>query len=165
MRVSRKIFICACVLALSLAGAVSAAAVDPKPASSNRPPTTTTASGKIDVTFSISIPDSWIPSDDQIGCEVTITVQGEPQTYRETGALAASRNGDTATCTVGQFYSWAGLQNEPTDTISLTFDVIVPPESIGSITLPYRENVQSMTMLHIPPTNGTVTRITVDVTL
>jgi hypothetical protein len=158
---TRILFVSGCVLALCLAGlgqTRSVAAATPENA-----PTTSPTTGKIDVTFQINIADSWIPSSSTIACEVTLNVQGESTTFRETAALTATRTGNSASCVVPIYYSWL-LQDRMTDTISLTYDVAVPPETTLSPTLPYRENSQAGSITPVP-VNGTVTRLTVDVTL
>ena len=159
---TRPLFVCGYVLAFCLAGLSQTRSVTA--ATPENAPTTSPTTGKIDVTFQINIADTWIPSSDVIGCEVTLNVEGETSSFRETAAVAATRNGNTASCVVPIFYSWL-LQHPGSDTISLTYDVAVPPEPAGGTpTLPYRENGQSGSIMPVPA-NGTVTRLTVDVTL
>ncbi len=116
----------------------------------------------MDVTFEITFDDTWIPSSDTIGCEVTLNVEGESTTFKEIGALSAVRTGNHATCVVSMYYSWL-LQYAGSDTLNLIYDVAVPPESTSSLTLPYRENTQSASM-PVPP-NTMATHITVEVVL
>lgn len=125
-------------------------------------PTTSATTGKLDISFNITLRTS-IPSNLTIACSVNVTVLGETGVFRETYATAAVRSGNTATCSNWFYYSWL-LQHPASDTINLTYEVAVPPEVGSTPTLPYRDSAQSGTITPVP-VNGTVTHITVDTTL
>ncbi len=159
MKASRIVLVCVCVLAVALAGFAQA-----RPGTVTKRVTVPSGSqtyGKIDITFNINIPDAWIPSSDTISCQVGADVFGELNIFEDVATLAATRNGNTATCLVPMFYSWP-LQNPGQDTIDLIYSVTVPA-SPSNPPLPSRQSIQSSS---IPvPANGTVTRITITVTL
>ncbi len=158
-RSTARTLFCACVLAVSLAGLIFPCSVM---AAGPDTPSTSPTTGKLDVTFNITLRTS-LPSSAVIGCEVTATVSGDEGTFREVFATAGTRSGSTATCDVWFYYSWL-LLHPASDTINLTYEVGVPPEGTGTPTLPYRDSVQSGSITPVPA-NGTITRITVDTTL
>lgn len=158
--IARILFVCLCVITFCVAGFSQAHSL--AAANSEIAPTPSPTTGKVDITFEITFDDTWIPGSDTIGCEVTLSVEGETTTFREIGALAGTRTGNHATCVVSMYYSWV-LQQAGSDTLNLTYDVGVPPEISTSLTLPYRANTQSASMP--VPASGTPTHITVEVVL
>jgi len=163
MKFPRFTFVLGCALALCSASYGQARAVAPTSNSEASPATTSPTTGKLEVTFDITIGSTWIPTSDTIGAEVTANVEGETGTFHEVAAGACSRSGDHASCTVTFRYSWL-LQHPGSDSINLTYEVAVPPEGTGNLTLPYRESSQSGVITPVP-TSGAITRLTVDFTL
>jgi hypothetical protein len=160
IRLSRILLASACVLGLCLAGLVHARSV--AAAGSDVAATISPTTGIIKTTFNITIKSN-LPSSDTIACEVTLTVTGEDSTFREVAARQGTRSGNSATCIAPIPYSWL-LQHPGTDTINLTYEVVIPPETSPTVSLPYRDSVQSGTITPIPA-NGATTDVTIAVTM
>jgi hypothetical protein len=82
--------------------------------------------------------------------------------WDEGAAVAATRSGSTATCTVTIPYSWS-LANGSTDTVNLDYGIEVPG-SASNPPLPDRFNSHSLPSMHVPA-NGTTTTVTVAATI
>jgi hypothetical protein len=106
---------------------------------------------------------------DTIACSAGVDLIDEnPTTFVVTGlweegaAVAATRSGSTATCTVTIPYSWS-LANGTTDTVNLDYGIEVPaPPSTAP--LPSRFNSHSLPSMKVPA-NGTATTVTVAATI
>jgi hypothetical protein len=83
-------------------------------------------------------------------------------TWEEGAAVAATRSGSTATCTVTIPYSWS-LAFGSTDTVNLDYGIEVPG-STANPPLPSRLNSHSLASMHVPA-NGTTTTVTVAATI
>ena len=130
------------------------------------PLTTTTYTGKFVVSWDITFTDTYLPSGDTIGCEVTVNLTATQGTdhYTERAAQTGTRSGSSGHCTVTLAYAWQ-LTDEPEDIIELSYVLAVPPEGAGQTpVLPFRENDQFSLPTHVPA-NGATTNITLDATL
>ena len=81
--------------------------------------------------------------------------------YIEEAAVAATRSGSTATCTVNIPYSW-GLANGSTDIVGLSYSIYAFNTTANG--LPIRDNGHSLPNMHVPA-NGTTTTINVAATI
>jgi len=155
---AKRSSLCACVLTICLAAMIFPCAAAAADADS---PTITPTTGKLDITFNINIATTGIPSNATIRCEVIATVfDASGNSFTDSFAVAGTRSGNTATCQPWYYYSWL-LANPGSDRISFSFDV----EALSTATngLPFRDSTQSSMMA--VPANGTITRMTVNVTL
>ena len=156
MKISRIFLVCIGVLGLSLCGFSQSA-----PSTANdKAPVTTPTTGTIAATFAISF-RSGIPSTDTITCTVTVLMFGDSVSYSEIAIRTGTRNAGNASCYVPVPYSWL-LQTPGSDNILLYYDVTVPAG--GTTPYPFRSHTQSDPPIPVPA-NGTVTAITVPVTL
>jgi hypothetical protein len=106
---------------------------------------------------------------DTIACSAGVgVIDQNPTTFVVTGtweegaAVAATRSGSTATCTVTIPYSWS-LANGTTDTVNPDYAIEVPGAAANP-PLPSRFNSHSLSSMHVPA-NGTTTTITVAATI
>ncbi|MGO9403591.1 MAG: hypothetical protein ACLPVW_08985 [Terriglobales bacterium] len=123
-------------------------------------PTTGTYSLTINITLA-----STIPSATQIVCLVQIDVTGDSvlSGIEQTAGSAATRSGDTATCTVTIPYSWE-LGTPATDKLDRVYSILAPVEATYGKPVPVRSahlNLGSIAM----PANGATTTETVTATL
>lgn len=156
----RICFVFVCVMTLCLAGSIHARSVAAAP--SEIAPTISPTAGKIVVSFEITIHSS-IPSSDTVACEVTANVEGESTTFREVAARTGTRTGNHVGCDVPIPYSWLP-QHPGSDSINLTFDTVLPPQTGPTVSLPYRQSESTETITPVPA-NGSTTNITIDVSL
>jgi hypothetical protein len=127
---------------------------------SARPATTTTYTGNIDATFTITIASTGLPTT-KIACVVQTTVDDPAGTYKELSEVLAKVSGTTGTCTVNLPYSWP-LEDGSTDTVSIEYDVVAPDTLPTGNVAPgrYTRRIVSIPM----PANGATTDETVDIT-
>jgi hypothetical protein len=124
------------------------------------PATTTTYTGSIDSSFTVTIASTGIPTT-KIACVVQTTVDDTAGTYKELSEVIAKVSGTTATCTVNLPYSWP-LANGTTDTVSIEWDVVTPDTLPTANVAPGR---YTRRLVSIPmPANGVTTDETVDIT-
>ena len=131
--------------------------------------TAATFGGKLVFSITITIASS-IPTSNPIGCEATATIDdvgsaGAGPLIEEFAAVAASRSGSTATCTVTIPYSWT-LLNGSTDTVQLSYVVSSPVTAFvgGSSGLPARVHSQTIGSIKVP-LNGATTTETIKATI
>jgi len=110
VKIRRFGFVALCVLALGLAASAFAQEANAVPAA------TTTATGKLVFTFTVTI-NSKIPTHGILVCTATASVEG--YTQKAIGILGTPASG-TNTCTANMPYSWV-LATESTDKISLSY--------------------------------------------
>lgn len=172
MRISRIIFVCACLIGLAqpvwsqqtkpTAPRGIPGYLDPQtgaftPLAQNSVESqeelalTTPTTGKFVVTFTITISSS-IPTTTLIGCEADASVIELNSTTHmidnivsESGDAVAKRSGSTATCTVTIPYSWV-LANAATDTVTLSYIVAVDE----SVTVPANGTSPAVTTVFRP---------------
>lgn len=107
------------------------------------------------ITLKSNIPTGW-----QIQCSQTvIPIDLGGYYYTDTKAVAAVRNGNTATCSVVIYYAW--LLSSPSTMVSTTYSVMTEGASSGIL---FRDMTGNLPQVALPANNGTVTR-TVNVTL
>lgn len=107
---------------------------------------------------------------DTIGCEAGVNViDANPNppftvtgTWEEGAAVAATRSGSTATCTITIPYSWS-LAFGSTDMVNPDYAIQVPA-SASNPPLPSRLNSHSLSSMHVPA-NGSTTTITITATI
>lgn len=128
----------------------------------------TTFGGSFVFKFTITVKSTNLGTD-TIACSANLEVFDENLTtfvlsgsYTEEAAVAATRSGSTATCTVTIPYSWS-LANGSTDTVSLSYG-IEAPASASNPPLPNRINARSLASIHVPA-NGATTTVTVTATI
>ena len=128
----------------------------------------TTFGGSFVFKFTIAVKSTNLGTD-TIACSADLEVLDENMTtfvltgvYSEEAAVAATRSGATATCTVTIPYSWA-LANGSTDMVNLSY-TIEAPASTSNSPLPNRISTHSLPSMHVPA-NGTTTTVTVTATI
>jgi hypothetical protein len=109
--------------------------------------------GKFVYNFTITI-SSTLPTSDVIACQSESTVYdtSSGREFDETAAVAGTRTGSTATCTVDIPYSWT--LSSTTDTVSQTETVTVPDNSAS---LPLRISSQTLAAIKVPASGSTTT--------
>jgi hypothetical protein len=125
----------------------------------------TTATGKIVTAFTITI-NSTLPAADKVQCQVTAALAdaGSGNFISESAAVAATRSGTSASCTVTIPYSWT-LATAATDRVTLTYSIIVPGAgTAATAALPLRISTQSIGSIPVPKT-GSTTNETVNATI
>ena len=125
----------------------------------------TTVTGKLVFTTTITL-SSTFPAADVIACtgEAILVDLGSGGEIIETAAVAATRIGTTATCTVTIPYSW-NLVTPTTDMVSVGFNINVPATpSTPAALLPNRLSRQGLGSIKVPA-NGTTTTFTVKATI
>ena len=128
----------------------------------------TTFGGKLVFTFTINV-KSAVPATDKIVCRASALVIDGPITTglttltQESAAVAATRSGSTANCTVSIPYSWT-LNNGSTDQMSLSYGISTSPAAVGTLSLPSRTSGQGLGNFAIPP-DGTTTNFSAKATL
>jgi hypothetical protein len=127
----------------------------------------TTFGGSFVFKFTIAVKSTL--GTDTIACSADLVVVDENLTtfvltgvYSEEAAVAATRSGATATCTVTIPYSWA-LANGSTDMVNLSY-AIEAPVSTSNPPLPNRISTHSLPSMHVPA-NGSTTTVTVTATI
>ena len=185
-RISGMIFVCICFALLTqpawgqvrtqsraLPGHFNNGAAKPTPnAIDNNPEagqaSLTTFGGTFVFKITITIKSTNL-STDTIACTAGVDLIDEnPTTFVVTGvweevaAVAATKSGSTATCTVTIPYSWS-LANGSTDTVNLDYGIEAPAPGSSS-PLPERLNTHSLPSMKVPA-NGTTTNVTVAATI
>lgn len=173
--------ICACVLAINIslmAQDASAAHgipgyLDPKtgtfhllPALPDAPPpATTTVTGKIVATFTITV-DSTFASTAKIGCTIIANVQDLStlnNIVEQAGNAVARGTGSTVTCTATIPYSWT-LGSATTDRVMLSYIIQAPVAASAGAAFPNRLSEQSLGTISVPA-NGTTTNESIAATI
>jgi hypothetical protein len=141
--------------------------------------TTAPATGKYEVTFSITI-DSTFPKGASLLCNVDIIESSITETtiptvtdYEESASASMAVSGKTATCTITLPYSWvipASTTKAPVvSTVTGSYSVFVFSSTSTTITSATLEGLRSVSStLAIPstvPKDGATTTVTVDATL
>lgn len=128
----------------------------------------TTFGGSFVFKFTIAVKSTNLGTD-TISCYADVDVIDENMTtfvftgvYTEEAAVAATRSGATATCTVTIPYSWA-LANGSTDMVNPSYG-IEAPASTSNPPLPNRISTHSLPSMHVPA-NGSTTTVTVTATI
>jgi len=164
MRTMKHLSILAVALSLTTLGSAATKA-EPKLTPEQIAAAATTVTGKLVFTATITV-SSTIPAADVISCgaQATVLDTGSGNSIFETAAVAATRSGSTATCSVTIPYSW-NLVTPTADFASLSFSVNVPatPATPAAL-LPNRVSSQTLGRIPVPP-NGTTTTQTLKVTI
>ena len=147
MKITKLLFAIACVV--GLVSAASAAVT----------PTT----GQFVFNFTITL-SSTIATTTAIGCVAEVSVSGDNALpgIQETLVKAATRSGNTATCTVTIPYSW-NLGSPATDKVSLQYTIEAPVRG-GAYGVPYRSSHQNLGTIAVPA-NGATTTETIAATI
>jgi hypothetical protein len=182
MRTYRFLFVCTFVAALALpawsqnANQTSANGIlgylNPRtgsfsplaqPSSDDVLPALTTVGGKFVVNFTITI-SSTLPTTDVISCGIdsVLVDLGSGFTLLESAAVAATRTGSSAKCTVTLPYSWT-LASQTTDMVSLTYSIIVPATAAGA-QFPNRTSNHGFATIKVPA-NGAITPFNLTATI
>jgi hypothetical protein len=86
-----------------------------------------------------------------------IGANGQGPVISEIAAVAATRSGSTATCTVTIPYSWS-LINSTTDMVQLSYVITAPGAvSTGTTGLPYRASSRNFVSIKVPANAATTT--------
>ncbi len=124
------------------------------------PPATTTFTGSIVVTFTITV-NSTIAATTKIGCEVDASLDdiGTANFISESAASAVTRgSATTVTCKATIPYSW-NLATATTDSISLSYTITSPVEiSTAATEFPLRISSQSLGTMKVPASGTTTTK-------
>jgi hypothetical protein len=147
MKFTKLSFVLACMVGL-MSGEASAVT-----------PTT----GEFVFNFTITV-SSTISTSTTIGCIVEVEVSGDKTTpgIQEIVGSAATRTGNTATCTVDVPYSW-NLGNPSTDKVTLLYTIEAPVLG-GAYAVPYRQSHEDIGTIAVPST-GTTTTETIAATI
>jgi hypothetical protein len=126
--------------------------------------TTTPTAGTYTLTLNINLV-STIPKSTKIVCLVQIQVTGDTllSGIQQTAGAAATRSGNTASCTVQIPYSW-NLGSPATDKFERIYSILAPIEATVGIPVPFNSghlNLGSIAM----PANGATTTETFAATL
>jgi hypothetical protein len=130
------------------------------------PPATTTFTGKIVVTFTITV-SSTIASTTKIGCALDADVEdlGTGNFISESAASAVVRgSGTTVTCKTTIPYSW-NLATQSTDMVNMSYS-LTSPVAIATAAgeFPLRSSSQSIPAIKVPA-SGTTTTIAIAATM
>lgn len=123
--------------------------------------TSITFTGKLVFSFTITI-SSTLPTTDTVACEASASLSdvgaaGQGPIINELAAVAATRSGSTATCTVNIPYSWS-LINSSTDAVQLSYVISVPTAAItGTNGLPARVSTRTFASIKVPASGMTTT--------
>src|SRR5215469_10974 len=123
--------------------------------------------GKLVFSFTITIQSSITSSN--IACEASADIDdlgsgGQGPLITEAAAVAATRSGSTATCTVTIPYSW-NLLNSSTDKVQLSYAISVPSTGFsGASGLPGRISQNIFGTIKVPA-NGSTTTETIKATI
>ena len=138
----------------------------PQASQDEAPPATTTVTGKIVATFTITV-NSTFASTTKIGCNINATVVDAVTgniISEVAGGDVARGSGTTVTCTATIPYSWT-LGSASTDKVSLNYTVQVPVTvTSGANLYPLRLSAQSLGSISVPAT-GTTTTETIAATI
>lgn len=130
------------------------------------PPATTTFTGKIVVTFTITV-SSTIAATTKIGCETDVEVEdvGTGNFISESaGSDVARGSGTTVVCKTTIPYSW-NLATASTDSVIMTYTISSPVAiSVATAEFPLRISAQSLPTIKVPA-SGTTTTIAVAATI
>ncbi len=130
------------------------------------PPALTTFTGKIVVTFTITV-SSTIAATTKIGCQVDASLDDVTvgNFISESAASDVTRgSAGTVTCKATIPYSWA-LASSAQDTISLSYTITSPVAvSTAAAEFPLRISTQSLPTMKVPA-SGTTTNISVAATI
>lgn len=124
--------------------------------------------GKLVFSFTITIQSS-IPSSSNIACEASAEIDdagagGQGPLITEAAAVAATRSGTTATCTVNVPYAW-NLLNSSTDKVQLSYVISAPSSAFsGTSGLPARISTNIFGTIKVPA-NGATTTQTIKATI
>jgi len=122
--------------------------------------------GTLKFVFTITVKSTNLGSD-QIACTADASVSDGTfpagNVFDETAAVAATRNGSTATCTVQIPYSWP-LTTPTTDMVSLDVSVSAPSVFTINSALPIRSHTRTLNSIKVP-LNGATTTTNVAITI
>jgi len=164
MKITRLFFPAACVLVLLASTSATDARASAEDAVTATPATTITpTTGTYVFSFTITL-TSTIGTSTKIVCSASILVSGDTllTSIQQTAAVAATRSGSTATCTVNIPYAWS-LGNPATDKITPVYTIQAPVEGATVPTPFHYVHVQERAIAL--PANGATTTETVATSL
>jgi hypothetical protein len=125
-------------------------------------PTVTPTTGKLVFNITIAV-NPGLSSSAKILCTATAAVS-EASTagvFEDTGAVAATRTGGTAKCSVTLPYGW-NLANPSSDRVGLSVNVTA---TVGTGAPPFTENISSQSLSIAVPPSGTTTTEAISTTI
>ena len=117
--------------------------------------TPTTGTYVLNLTITLA---STIPTATKIVCLVQIEVTGDAALsgIQQTAAIAATRSGNTATCTVNIPYSW-DLASPATDKLDRVYSILAPVEATPGTPVPFHSAHLNLGSIAMPASGATTT--------